>query len=174
MVSRPWGLRGGHTGDQSRLLVRRAGSPTFQTFGEAFGTSSNSRIANIELREGDAVLIGSPGGGGYGAPELRDPAQVLRDVREGFVSAEAAREVYRVAIDAADQGLVVDETATTALRDVGAEEQTAERTAVESTVPGPQEQPPAGGRWERHSGDWWQTDVTNCEFCGQVIPSDMS
>ena len=35
-----------------------------------------------------------PGGGGYGAPEQRDREKVRRDVAEGFISAEAAREVY--------------------------------------------------------------------------------
>ena len=116
MVSRPWGLFGGHTGDQSRLLVRLAGTPTFQTFGEAFGTTSNSRIANIELGEGDEVLIGSPGGGGYGAPELREPEQVLRDVAADFVSIAAAREVYRAAIHEVNGRYVIDQPSTHALR----------------------------------------------------------
>jgi N-methylhydantoinase B len=56
----------------------------------------------------------SPGGGGYGDPRTRDPARVLRDVRDGVISAPAAERDYAVAI-AAD-GRNVDEARTAALR----------------------------------------------------------
>ncbi len=173
MVSRPWGLYGGHTGDPSRLLVRRAGTATFETFGEAFGTTSNSRIANIELRDGDQVMIGSPGGGGYGAPELREPEQVLRDVAEDFVSIAAAREVYRAAIHEVDGCYVIDQPGTHALRQGRTHDRVQQQPARKRTPVKSQARPPAGGTWERLTGDWWQTDVTNCELCGQVIPRDM-
>ena len=173
MVSRPWGLYGGHTGDSSRLLVRKAGTAAFMTFGEAFGTTSNSRIANIELGEGDEVLIGSPGGGGYGAPERRDPEHALRDVREGFISVDAAREAYRVSIDEVNGRFVVDDEGTAALRQDSAQENVSARIPRNPLPATTDAEPPSGGRWERLSGDWWQTDVTNCEFCGQVIPRDI-
>ena len=48
----------------------------------------------IELEAGDVVSYRTCGGGGYGPPAERDPERVLRDVREGKVSAERAREVY--------------------------------------------------------------------------------
>ena len=54
----------------------------------------------------------SCGGGGFGPPEERDPERVLRDVLEGKVSVERAREHYRVAI--VDRR--VDERATNELR----------------------------------------------------------
>jgi N-methylhydantoinase A/oxoprolinase/acetone carboxylase beta subunit/N-methylhydantoinase B/oxoprolinase/acetone carboxylase alpha subunit len=57
----------------------------------------------------------SPGGGGLGDPRSRDPARVLRDVRDGKVSREAARVVYAVALTA--DGRAVDEEGTRALRD---------------------------------------------------------
>ena len=173
MVSRPWGLYGGHSGDPSRLLVRRAGTPTFQTFGEAFGTSSNSRIANIELGKGDQVMISSPGGGGYGAPERRELEQVLRDVREGFVSLAAARKVYRVAMDEIDGRFVIDQPTTAALRQARPEPKTRDHGSVKPTPAKSQARPPDGGHWERLTGDWWQTNVIHCEFCGQVIPRDI-
>jgi N-methylhydantoinase B len=44
------------------------------------------------------VLLRSPSGGGYGPPHERDPERVADDVREGFVTAEAARGVYGVAL----------------------------------------------------------------------------
>ena len=65
------------------------------------------------------------GGGGYGDPRERDPARVLADVLEGWVSAEQARDVYRVALSGSDtdESLAVDEVGTAALRrGVGANE----------------------------------------------------
>jgi N-methylhydantoinase B len=40
------------------------------------------------------VRIMTGGGGGYGPPAERDPEAVRRDVREGYVSAQAARRDY--------------------------------------------------------------------------------
>lgn len=60
------------------------------------------------------IRIRSPGGGGFGRPSLREPEAVLRDVEDGLVSREVAREVYRVAITPNGDGL--DAAATAALR----------------------------------------------------------
>ena len=60
------------------------------------------------------------GGGGYGPPEDRDPQDVLWDVRNGKVSLERARQIYRVAIDA--DTLTVDLDATSRLRHGSQEE----------------------------------------------------
>jgi N-methylhydantoinase B len=59
------------------------------------------------------------GGGGYGDPLERDPALVLDDVLEGWVSLERARTVYGVAFtgDSVSEGLAVDAEATTAQRE---------------------------------------------------------
>jgi N-methylhydantoinase B/oxoprolinase/acetone carboxylase alpha subunit len=46
------------------------------------------------LRKGDRIVIATAGGGGYGAPQRRDPALVQADLRNGKVSLEAARESY--------------------------------------------------------------------------------
>lgn len=48
---------------------------------------------------GDRAVIEMPGGGGYGDPASRDVAAVAEDVRLGYVSPEAARSLYRVAVD---------------------------------------------------------------------------
>jgi N-methylhydantoinase B len=68
--------------------------------------------STTEVVPGDIVSIRSCGGGGYGPPQERDPARVLRDVLEGKVSAERARAEYRVAIS--DRR--IDEQATIELR----------------------------------------------------------
>ncbi len=44
---------------------------------------------------GDRLIAEMPGGGGYGAPAERDPQALARDVRDGYVSPAAARDVYR-------------------------------------------------------------------------------
>lgn len=71
------------------------------------------------------VTVRTPGGGGWGDPRLRDPARVLADVVDGYVSLLQAREVYGVAIDyvgAAEarvrlpQDYVVDQAETARLR----------------------------------------------------------
>jgi N-methylhydantoinase B len=56
-----------------------------------------------------------PGPGGWGDPLEREPARVLRDVRNEFVSLASARDDYGVVIDAATW--TVDETATRRRRD---------------------------------------------------------
>jgi N-methylhydantoinase B len=85
-------------------------------------------LAHIELddgtiidskgaREFDAdtrVSLGLPGGGGFYAPENRDPQSVADDVIDGLVSLQHARERYRVVID--PDTLEVDRAATDQLR----------------------------------------------------------
>ncbi len=50
---------------------------------------------------GERVLIMSPGGGGIGDPRTRDRAQVAIDLRDGLITAEAARELYGMASEPA-------------------------------------------------------------------------
>jgi N-methylhydantoinase B len=52
-------------------------------------------------------------GGGYGAPDEREPERVRADVRDGFVTRRRAQDVYRVALTDSDE---VDVAATAALR----------------------------------------------------------
>jgi N-methylhydantoinase B len=59
------------------------------------------RQQRIEADE--QVILSLPGGGGFGAPAERDPAQVARDVTDGLVSAERAREIYGVVLTETDQ-----------------------------------------------------------------------
>jgi N-methylhydantoinase B len=68
--------------------------------------------------KGDRVIIAMPGGGGLGNPRRRAIAAVADDVRQGFISAEAARRDYGVAVN--DDGSV-DQAETARLRAVAAE-----------------------------------------------------
>jgi N-methylhydantoinase B len=62
------------------------------------------------IPEGERLLLLLPGGGGMGDAETRDPDRVALDVRNGLVSADAARTLYRVALTA-DGGVDGAETA---------------------------------------------------------------
>jgi N-methylhydantoinase B len=73
----------------------------------------NAKIFGVRLRAGDAYLMQSGGGGGFGDPLERDPARVAHDVKEGYVSAEAARDDYGVITST--EG-ILDERATEILR----------------------------------------------------------
>jgi N-methylhydantoinase B len=65
-----------------------------------------------QLKKGDTYTVYSSGGGGWGTPLERDPAAVLDDVRNGYVSLQAAKEIYGVII----RDGKVDEEATEELR----------------------------------------------------------
>jgi N-methylhydantoinase B len=99
----PWGLFGGEDGRKAFYILNPDG--------EVRELSSKT---TVNLKPSDVVSYQTCGGGGYGPAEERDPALVLRDVREGKVSLERARTVYKVAIDPGRWA--VDETETIRLR----------------------------------------------------------
>lgn len=70
----------------------------------------------VTIPAGGAFTLHLPGGGGWGDPRERDAEKVAADVRQGLVSAAAARAGYGVVIDV--QGRV-DETETARLRGSG-------------------------------------------------------
>jgi len=98
----PWGVCGGGPGHNGRTFVIRRDGTQEET----------GRIKVLTLRQGDRLVMESPSGGGFGDPFTRDPALVLRDLRDGFLDAEAARTIYGVAI----AGGEFDAQATAALR----------------------------------------------------------
>jgi N-methylhydantoinase B len=101
-VNPPQGVRGG--GDGGRAAAARI---------HADGTREPlPGVGHVTLAAGERIESWSNGGGGYGDPMERDAALVLEDVLEGWVSLDAARERYGVAIVDGE----VDEVATQALR----------------------------------------------------------
>jgi N-methylhydantoinase B len=100
---RPYGLYGGQPGRAARNVLNRGGAD--QPLPGKF---------TMTMKRGDVLRHEQAGPGGWGDPLERDPARVLRDVRNELVSLRAAREDYGVAIDPARW--LVDEAATTALR----------------------------------------------------------
>ena len=69
---------------------------------------------SVSLAPGDLFSVRCPGGAGYGDPHERDAAAVARDVRNGYVSSDVARDVYGVALE--HNAEVVDEQETQHLR----------------------------------------------------------
>jgi N-methylhydantoinase B len=67
------------------------------------------------IQGGDFIRLELPGGGGFGDPAARDPDQVALDVADGLITAEVAREAYRVALGADGR---IDRAATAQLRAV--------------------------------------------------------
>jgi N-methylhydantoinase B len=53
------------------------------------------------LEPGDSIIVETGGGGGYGSPHDRKRELLERDLRRGYVSAEAARRDYGIAIERA-------------------------------------------------------------------------
>jgi N-methylhydantoinase B len=67
------------------------------------GTNREMRLgkkSDIPVTSGDVFILRAAGGGGYGDPLERTPEQVADDVRNGYVSAEAAETVYGIKLDA--------------------------------------------------------------------------
>ena len=98
----PWGLNGGQAGATSDCILNP-------------DTAQARRLGKVNVERldaGDVISLRTPGGGGHGPPLARDPAHVLSDVLDGFISHRAAADIYGVAITAA----VVDEAETARLR----------------------------------------------------------
>src|SRR3984893_9280778 len=57
-----------------------------------------SKATDIKINRGQKVRLETPGGGGFGDPTTREPERVVRDVRLGYVSRDAARRDYQVVL----------------------------------------------------------------------------
>lgn len=77
----PKGMDGGKDGHLGALLIN-PGTP------EEYHLPS--RVGDIVVKPGDIIRVVRPGGGGLGDPGKRDRDKVLADIREGYVSPEAA------------------------------------------------------------------------------------
>jgi N-methylhydantoinase B len=87
---RPWGLAGGLAGMGNEAELRIDGICS--------GPLPSGKVAQRQLKRGDAFVYRAGGGGGFGPPHEREPARVANDVRQDYVSRTAARESYGVAV----------------------------------------------------------------------------
>ncbi|MBI3967198.1 MAG: hydantoinase B/oxoprolinase family protein, partial [Chloroflexi bacterium] len=82
------GMLGGHPGAIARIMLDdQAVDPA------VVGNSPELKFTT------ETLTLRLPGGGGYGDPRRRDPALVEWDLKNGYVTPEAAREVYGFAGD---------------------------------------------------------------------------
>jgi N-methylhydantoinase B len=100
---RPFGLYGGGPG-----------RPSMNYLNPDRNSAPLASKLTMTMRQGDLFRHEVAGGGGWGDPLQRDPALVLNDVLNEFVSERAARDDYGVVLSG--DPLVVDEAVTAALR----------------------------------------------------------
>lgn len=80
----PYGLNGGEPGSKGRFLHFHGDELTVLP----------SKISGVSLKKGDRVRLETSGGGGWGTPSARDHGALAADLEAGYVSAQAARDVY--------------------------------------------------------------------------------
>ena len=106
-VCLPWGLEGGLEGTGNEMLLRRGGVVDTDV--------PNAKVYRAKVTAGDAFILRSGGGGGFGSPLERPARDVQHDVRQGYVSLEAAHDYYGVVLD--PDRLEIDIAATDSLRE---------------------------------------------------------
>ena len=96
----PWGVQGGLPGTRNRaeLFLQRGLRET------------RGKVARFPLEKGDLVRLVTATGGGWGPPLSRDPALVLDDVLDGFMTETQARETYGVVVDIVQRRVDLDGT----------------------------------------------------------------
>jgi N-methylhydantoinase B len=104
----PYGVFGGRSGRLARTVINPGPD-------EQIVHGKQSR----EFAHGDVISFQQSGAGGYGDPLARDPARVLEDVLDEYVSVESARRDYGVVITGEGLDLRVDDAGTRALRGTG-------------------------------------------------------
>lgn len=105
--TQPWSVAGGKPGVKNTVLIH-PGTKDEQEVG----------VSNTSFDDGGKITNLTGGGGGWGEPHKRDPEKVAEDIKQGFVSVEAAANDYGVVVDPAT--FVVDEKLTQKLRQSGA------------------------------------------------------
>jgi N-methylhydantoinase B len=87
--NRPFGVQGGGMA---------LGPEVWQAHVDGAWSQRRETIGMAEIPAGDALISLSAGGGGFGDPLERDPARVLEDVIEDWISVERAAAVYGVVL----------------------------------------------------------------------------
>lgn len=80
----PWGVAGGNDGTLNYVELRRTDGRSERY---AFAT-------NVVVNKNDVIRVVTANGGGYGDPKDRAPESVKRDIRNGYLTSERAKEIY--------------------------------------------------------------------------------
>jgi len=159
------GLFGGYPGCNVGYTTFRRGNVDElpRSLEETTSESREDRFwGAVELEPGDIQYVRFMGGGGYGDPLEREPAAVLRDVRLGLVSPNAAFEIYGVALDVEDDR--VDDEATRERR-LGVRSERAGRQVHTTT----RAEFASTGRRLSEYLQLLASGETQCTFCGTVV-----
>lgn len=89
-----WGIEGGLPSMPHGLHLRRAGADRDEWLGSIF--------SDVTIGTGDVFSRPTAGGGGFGDPLDRDPALVLQDVMDDYVSVGRAAKDYGVVVRTID------------------------------------------------------------------------
>ena len=103
----PFGTHGGYPGSVNAFKVIRDGQEIEPA------PESPGKIKTFLLKRGDTVVMKPTAGGGLGDPLARDPDLVRRELLEGYVSPDRARDIYGVVVGEAGE---VDVARTESLR----------------------------------------------------------
>ncbi len=101
----PFGVSGGGPAAKNELVFKRAAGDYYPPM--------VSKATDVRLTKGDLVELRTPGGGGFGPALARPVADVLLDLKRGYITPEAARRDYGVALQA---DATLDEAQTALLR----------------------------------------------------------
>jgi len=85
-VNKPWGIFGGGSGSTGR----------FVKLSEGRQVALPTKPANLEVKDSEAIVVETPGAGGYGNPAERDRTEVQNDFVSGKFSREFIRKNYGV------------------------------------------------------------------------------
>jgi N-methylhydantoinase B len=96
----------------------------------------NGKAFNQVIKPGDAYILRSGGGGGFGSPLEREVDALQRDVTGGYVSKEAAEKYYGAVFES--DSLAIDRAATRLRRAEMAAQGLPEDEPIAETVPLPQ------------------------------------
>ena len=88
--TRPWGAEGGLAGARAAVSLDPGGPQAREIPGKG---------VDLHLRRGDTFALRSSGGGGWGDPRRRAREQVRADLRDGYITAQQARDVYGFVAD---------------------------------------------------------------------------
>ena len=116
-VFHPFGLFGGKSGRCARNI-----------FNPDNGAENLPGKFTRTIRKGDVFRYEMAGAGGWGDPLERETWRVLKDVRNEYLSPEAALEDYGVVVDV--KNWTIDEPATAAQRTKLRKQQSSRKTAV--------------------------------------------
>lgn len=85
-------------------MFDRVGHPAVGREGGLPGAAGDVRLGDgtqlkgkgtQEVPAGNSLVLEMPGGGGHGKPEDRDPALIARDVENGYITVDDARDLYK-------------------------------------------------------------------------------